>query len=283
MATYTIELRNLLNTNFVLPLNQYPIWDESYRTVLNQKFIDRYLFREIGAETPDRWAHYLKTKMNEIMPYYNDLYQTTTLQFNPLYTTDMTETRTLSKEDDTTSTSSSSGIMENTAAGTVKTDTTQTLSTTEGERTDQIDTMQSVSMVDGQRTDKSVKSDTPQGNINIANVETGGFASEVNVTQKGQQSNTNTSEDSSTSQKGQQTNTSEAEDSGQTTSNQNNESTSSTTANATGKLQTTEEYVKHLSGYTTSPNTSIKEYRQNLINIDIMILDELADLFMGVY
>lgn len=249
MATYTIELRNLLNTNFVLPLNNYPIWDENYRSVLNQKFIDRYLFREIGAETPDRWAHYLKTKMNEIMPYYNDLYQTTTLQFNPLYTTDMTETRTLSKEDDTTSTSSSTGIMENTAAGAVKTDTKQDLTTTEGVRDD-----------------KTISSDTPQGNINIANVETGGFASAVGV-----------------SQKGEQINSSSGEDSGETTSTQSNESLSSTTANATGKLTTTEEYVKNLSGYTSSPNTAIKEYRQNLINIDIMILDELADLFMGVY
>lgn len=42
---------------------------------LEQKIIDHYRFRQIGQETVGRFKHYLKAKMQEIMPYYVQLYE----------------------------------------------------------------------------------------------------------------------------------------------------------------------------------------------------------------
>ena len=73
MANYTIELGQLVEAGYKLPLDNYPIWDESERDTLNQMIINHYYFDEIGLETPDRFSHYLAAAMSEIMPGYNQL------------------------------------------------------------------------------------------------------------------------------------------------------------------------------------------------------------------
>lgn len=73
MANYTIELGQLVEAGYKLPLDTYPIWDESERETLNQMIINHYYFDEIGFETPDRFSRYLGAAMAEIMPGYNQL------------------------------------------------------------------------------------------------------------------------------------------------------------------------------------------------------------------
>ena len=67
-----------------LGLDEYPIFDEAHRQVLNDKIIDHYYFREIGLETAALFRFYLRRKMNEIMPYYNKLYLSELFEFDPL-------------------------------------------------------------------------------------------------------------------------------------------------------------------------------------------------------
>ena len=62
----------------------YPIFDNSYKEELELKIIRHYYMREIGAETFGLWQLYLCDKMNEIMPYYNQLYTSTLLKLEPL-------------------------------------------------------------------------------------------------------------------------------------------------------------------------------------------------------
>lgn len=69
----------------------FPIFDEKYRSVLETKIIKHYYTREIGLETVGLWKLKLDTKMNEIMPYYNQLYSSTLLEFNPFYDVDITK------------------------------------------------------------------------------------------------------------------------------------------------------------------------------------------------
>lgn len=64
----------------------YPIFDESYRSVLESKILRHFYTREIGEETVGLWKLRLETKMCEVMPYYNQLYKSELLEFNPLYT-----------------------------------------------------------------------------------------------------------------------------------------------------------------------------------------------------
>lgn len=76
MSKYTTTIYYLKNNGFDFELNDYPIFDEEYRPILNNLILDNFLMDEIGFETPALFRHYLKTKLNEIMPYYNLLYKT---------------------------------------------------------------------------------------------------------------------------------------------------------------------------------------------------------------
>lgn len=74
MAKYTITIGTLIKNNFDFGLNSYPIFDNNYRTTLNNKILNHFYNNEIGFETPELFKFYLNNKMNEIMPYYNTLY-----------------------------------------------------------------------------------------------------------------------------------------------------------------------------------------------------------------
>lgn len=58
-----------------LGLDEYPIYDESKRKQLNDKFILHYWMREIGCETVGHFCLWCSNTFNEIMPYYNKLYE----------------------------------------------------------------------------------------------------------------------------------------------------------------------------------------------------------------
>ncbi len=196
MAKYTTELCDLVSSGYDLDMRKYPIFDESYRAILNRKILEHYWFREIGLETADRFKWFLNVKLNEIMPYYNKLYETTILNFNPLHTFNQIETT----KRDTTGSSESETVGEG----------------------------------------KNIDSDTPQGNLNIADIEAGGFATNINVRKN---------EDG-------------------------------TTQSAEGH----EEYERIITGYAGSnPSDAVLRFRETLINIDMLIIDELNNLFMGVY
>lgn len=68
----------------------YPIFDNSYKSVLETKIIRHFYTREIAFETVGLWKLKLWTKLNEIMPYYNKLYNSELLEFNPFYDVDLT-------------------------------------------------------------------------------------------------------------------------------------------------------------------------------------------------
>lgn len=74
MSKYTISIKNLIKNGFDFGLNTYPIFDESYRAILNQNIIYAYYEDEIGFETPELFKVYLNRTMERIMPYYNNLY-----------------------------------------------------------------------------------------------------------------------------------------------------------------------------------------------------------------
>lgn len=83
----------------------FPLFDESYRLALEKKILKHYYTREIGLETYGLWQLKLDTKMNEIMPYFNQRYRSATLEFNPLYDFEVTRTHNLSKDETGNSTS----------------------------------------------------------------------------------------------------------------------------------------------------------------------------------
>lgn len=103
MSQFTTELRNIVNQTLdsagvprteenwprayaMIGLDDYPIFQEAYRSTLNDKIIRRYWVREIGGETVALFRMFLRRTMHEIMPYYNQMYESLALadQIQPL-------------------------------------------------------------------------------------------------------------------------------------------------------------------------------------------------------
>lgn len=101
MAKFTVELRYLVETNYDLGLNDYPIFNEDYRETLNNKIISHFYMREIGFETAGLFVNRLRTKMNEIMPYYNKLYETELLKVDPFQSYSYNQTKYYNEDKNT--------------------------------------------------------------------------------------------------------------------------------------------------------------------------------------
>lgn len=95
MSKYTIELRHIHQTHKVFNFD-YDFYTDSdiIKSKFEQKFIDEYYFHEIGQETVPRFQHRLRNKLNKIMPYYKQLYETelAAKDINFLLNKDLTET-----------------------------------------------------------------------------------------------------------------------------------------------------------------------------------------------
>ena len=70
----------------------FPIFDEAYRLPLEKKILRHNYTREIGEETVGLWKLRIQDTLCNIMPYYNKLYESELIKFNPLYDVDMTTT-----------------------------------------------------------------------------------------------------------------------------------------------------------------------------------------------
>lgn len=106
MSKYTTELRYIIESGYKLnALTSYPIFDENYRSVLNQYFLNHFWMREIGFETVGEFDLYLGNTLNEIMPYYNGMFKMAMSEIDPL--TNYKYKETLDKSDVGTTSSKS--------------------------------------------------------------------------------------------------------------------------------------------------------------------------------
>lgn len=131
----TVELGELIENGFELFNFDYPsFYKDAEKLAFEQKIIDHYYFRQIGQETPQRFRHYLKCKLREIMPYYIQRYESVALmaagiksgEINPLENYSMVEEGTNSESANAKRTGSGttsmtgSGEVTNTKNGTQK-------------------------------------------------------------------------------------------------------------------------------------------------------------------
>lgn len=126
LAGYT-ESKGLSNVDEIIAAARpqlfnftYPITDTAYKPVLENKIIKHYYMREIGLETVGLFRFYLNEKMNLIMPYYDELYKSAALEFNPFHDVNYTITHEGEKAEDTDKTVTGSGTESGTNTGTVQ-------------------------------------------------------------------------------------------------------------------------------------------------------------------
>lgn len=227
-AIFTVELGSLVSNGFDLGLRDYPIFDEAYREQLNGKIIEHYWFREIGLETPGLFKRFLNRKMNEIMPYYNQLYESTLKKFDPYVNYDLQTT------------------------GTTNSDHTEQRNITHDESVTTDAKSTTDSTTDG--TSRTLVSQTPQ--MQLSGHED--YASNITDTA----SNTT------------------ATGSGTQNSTANTKLDDLMNMNA----QNMDEYVTKVSGLTGITNSNaLMQFRETFINTDMLVIDELQELFMGIY
>ena len=205
MAKYTITIKTLIDNNFDFQMTNYPIFDENYRKTLNDNILHHYYENEIGFETAPLFRFYLNQKLNEIMPYYNELYKVQKkLIDDDLLLNNVNLTEEL-KGKNTTTTSSTSQ------------------STNKG---------------------KNLFQDTPQGNISQQDINAQNVYA-TNITLNDNSINDNSS------------------------------------ANGSG----TNEYIKTIIGNNGGKfNIDVlNDIKNNLMNIDLMVINELYDLFMQIF
>lgn len=205
MAKYTITIKTLIDNNFDFQMTNYPIFDENYRKTLNNNILHHYYENEIGFETAPLFRFYLNQKLNEIMPYYNELYKVQKkLIDDKLLLNNVNLTEEL-KGSNTTKTSS---VSQSTNKG------------------------------------KNLFQDTPQGNISQQDINAQNVYA-TNITLNDNSINDNSS------------------------------------ANGSG----TNEYIKTIIGNNGGKfNIDIlNDIKNNLMNIDLMIINELYDLFMQIF
>ena len=88
-----VDIDNILDKSWdKIFTSKCEFFDESYRSVLCKKILKHYYLREIGCETAGIWALWVNTRLEEIMPYYNQLYKSELLHFEPFNDVDVTRT-----------------------------------------------------------------------------------------------------------------------------------------------------------------------------------------------
>lgn len=233
MSRYTIELRYLIEGNYDLGLKDYPIFDESYREQLNNKIIQHYYFREIGFETETLFKNRLNQKMNEIMPYYNQMYESSKLKIDPLSTIDLEEVFSRKSKTTGEGTSSTSGTGNNT------------------------NNFNSTDTTDYGKISKF--SDIAQAQTTPNEILNDKYLTSATV-DDGQDKNTNTG-----------TNTSQTE------------STTSGTSTDERNLDEDTTLTRKGNNGTASESELLNMYRETFLNIDMMIIDDLDELFLGIW
>ena len=232
----------------------FPLFDPDYRNVLCAKILKHYYTREIGEKTVGLWKLRLDSRLNEIMPYYNELYNSARIKFDPLSTHNLTTEYTLKKDETSNEESNSQGKRNSNSTNEIS----QNTDTKTNSKTD----------INKNETNKDLYSDTPQGALTGVENET--YLTNARKTIKnGDENNINESSGVSNS-------------TGNTVNNQ--DETFNEDNKVTNNVISTDNYLQKISGYSNIDTSSlIKAFRDTIINIDSMIIDELNDLFLGVW
>lgn len=226
MSKYTTTFRSLIDGGFVTReeienifksynMSDYLTQDEI--DVINtrgtwtpqklaKKIVDHYYLKDLGFETYAMFKHYAMIEMEEIMESKLPLIYSSAIKYDPLVNVDFTEEFTRTVE----GTGLSSGTSSGTGNGLV------------------------------------INSDTPQGQINKADIFDGNYASSTSANET------------------------------ETSSNSSSESSSTNEENYTKK-------TKGNSGVSATAQKMVEQYRDNIRAIDYEIIKELNDLFMGLF
>lgn len=236
----------------------WPIFDENYRLPLESKILRWFWFREIGTETSGEFKLLLSNKLMRIMPYYNQLYNSELIKFDPMSNINYEHKskRNATRQEDLSE--NRTGVTKRTANVDGSLDSMTDISNT----TDVNQTNNATGNV--------VSSDTPQGLVQ--DVLDKKYASEVSQTVNNDTLTGKTSDSGSQSRN----------DTTTTNSKEDENSTNDRNQNVVAK--DLDEFIETINGKQGGESYAklLTELRESFLNIDAMILDELEELFFSV-
>lgn len=217
------QIDDVISNSWNKIFDNFPIFDESYRSVLCSKILKHYYTREISAETVGLWQLWLNTRMSEIMPYYNKLYESALLEFDPFKDVNYSRNHGGTFTGDTRRNGRSDVSVDNSVTS------------------------------NGTSNSKNLFSDTPQGAI--TNIENESYLTNATLIKDTDTNTTNTDGNSTT---------------------QNTETTG---------ITNTDNWIETIVGKqsTVSYSKLLQEFRDTFLNIDVMIINDLSDLFMNLW
>ena len=250
----------------------FPIFKEDYKNGLCAKILEHYFYYEIGVETVGQWKMRLNTKLNEIMPYYNKLYLSELIKFDPFINVDYTEE--IDRE-------TMSEILAQLKGETNTNNITEFLgkelssNETSGNNSNNSSTNKTGSE---NGVDRNYYSNTPQNDLTY--IEQGRYLTDFrkNTDDRNNKENT-TTQGSNVSRE-----TSKDEKSFENRMNRNIGKSTEESKNNTDS-NTNESIVKKIIGKNNSESyvKLLQELRESYMNIDLMIINELQPLFMSVW
>lgn len=288
----------------------YPIFSESYREVLENKILMHFFHREIGLETYGHWKFELRAKMNEVMPYYNKLYESELIEINPIANMHYDKEEQHSGGDDRSVTESNTGTVVNAGSGS-NSESTEGSLTRSGENERKNDSkggnttqtnnemnteVSGVQKTTGSENSTSKYSDTPQGaltnlkeNKYLTNATINDGDSEQNsenttTTKVGSKDKILTTDTRVENEKAGYSDNSNSEGSRDSNSEFENVRTDNTLKSVNDNIVTNRKVVTKYKGTTGKGESELlKEYRETFLNIDMLVINELEELFMQLW
>jgi hypothetical protein len=251
----------------------YPLFDPNYKKAFETNFIRNFYMTEIGFETESLFKFKLENWLNINMGYFNKLFESELIQFDPLKNTVVDETHTKTdnrtqtdtRNTDTTGNITGTGDSNGTQHATNNTDSTSNI--TENVTDDNFN--------------RQLESDTPESRLAITTNDGTGvieYASKIN------EDNTNNKRDISKDETLSNDSTMDGNSTNHSTMNQ--DSTGNIKDDFTSTIDNTEDYAKNIIGKvgTQSYSKMIMEFRETFLRIEKKIFDEIRkELFMIVY
>ncbi len=247
------------------------LFDPDYKTVLCSKILRHYYTREICEETFGLWQLRLQTKLTEIIPYYNQLYKSTLLEFDPMLDVNYSTTHKGNniRDDVENSKENIDGIEKTHNNG-------QTVKKADKESTNKNQFISNNESASDSLT-WDLYSDTPQGGLEGIEDERYLTNAEKTTNESGANSTTNENTDGTTTQKDNSTSTKTNETDKTNALKKNYEKNNLVT--------TTDDYVTTVAGKRGGSTYSqmLLEFRSTFMNIDVEIIKELEDLFLLIW
>lgn len=171
MAKFTVELNDITKSGLKIFDFEYEFWDPTKKVEFEQYFIDHFRFREIGTETVGRFIHNLKLKCHEVLPYYNEVFKTTLLEYVIMNNYDMKENFSKTNASNRTTDGTEN---QNTTANSLSNTTGNEHSVAHGVTDDTKTNTESIN-------NKKVGSDTPSSLLSMDKLEGNVYANRADV------------------------------------------------------------------------------------------------------